>query len=302
MIGGRDGEATEVIRVANSAASPLRYEMDPQGQYDALKAIEDDGDELLAIYHSHTKSAAYPSQTDVNQAVAWPEQVYLIVSLADAGRARRQGLPAQGPEDRRCRARRHIGTSGSHQPRRPWRRRLRWRRRRGRRRGRRRRRHAGQGRLRPQPGRGRNDPGPARARRASPACSNAARGFDDPEFLAAGPHDVYGRLRPRPEGARRARRHDASRRGEERTSEARSCAASEAARSAPGGADRPDDGPRRARLRRSGEVAALAVRSAADRSCVWSRSTSSSDGHATARSRSRAVERSLSRGRAIARR
>jgi proteasome lid subunit RPN8/RPN11 len=83
MVGGRDGEATEVVRVENSAASPLRYEMDPQGQYNALKSIEDRGDELLAIYHSHTKSAAFPSQTDVNQAVAWPEQVYLIVSLAD---------------------------------------------------------------------------------------------------------------------------------------------------------------------------------------------------------------------------
>jgi [CysO sulfur-carrier protein]-S-L-cysteine hydrolase len=83
MIGGRDGEATRVVRVENAAASPLRYEMDPQEQYDALKAIEDAGGELLAIYHSHTKSAAYPSQTDVNQAVAWPEQVYLIVSLAD---------------------------------------------------------------------------------------------------------------------------------------------------------------------------------------------------------------------------
>jgi [CysO sulfur-carrier protein]-S-L-cysteine hydrolase len=83
MVGGHDGEATEVIRVANSAASPLRYEMDPQGQYNAFKAIEDGGDELLAIYHSHTKSAAYPSQTDVNHAVAWPDQVYVIVSLAD---------------------------------------------------------------------------------------------------------------------------------------------------------------------------------------------------------------------------
>jgi len=84
LIGGRDGEATAVIRVANSAASPLRYEMDPQEQYNALKEIEDGGGELLAIYHSHTKSAAYPSQTDVNQAVMWPEQVYVIVSLQDA--------------------------------------------------------------------------------------------------------------------------------------------------------------------------------------------------------------------------
>jgi [CysO sulfur-carrier protein]-S-L-cysteine hydrolase len=81
MIGGRDGEAASVVRVENAAASPLRYEMDPQGQFDALKAIEGRGEELIGIYHSHTRSAAYPSQTDVNEAVMWPEQVYVIVSL-----------------------------------------------------------------------------------------------------------------------------------------------------------------------------------------------------------------------------
>src|SRR6187200_1899569 len=81
MIGGRNGEATRVVRVENAAASPLRYEMDPQGQYDALKAIEDGGEDLIGIYHSHTRSAAYPSQTDVNEARMWPEQAYVIVSL-----------------------------------------------------------------------------------------------------------------------------------------------------------------------------------------------------------------------------
>ena len=84
MIGGRNGQATNVVRVENAAASPLRYEMDPQGQYDALKAIEDAGEELIGIYHSHTRSAAYPSQTDVNEAVMWPEQAYVIVSLENA--------------------------------------------------------------------------------------------------------------------------------------------------------------------------------------------------------------------------
>ena len=84
MLGGRDGKATRVVRVENAAASPLRYEMDPQGQFDALKAIEDGGEELVGIYHSHTRSAAYPSQTDVNEARMWPEQVYVIVSLEDA--------------------------------------------------------------------------------------------------------------------------------------------------------------------------------------------------------------------------
>jgi proteasome lid subunit RPN8/RPN11 len=81
MIGGRDDEATSIVRVENAAASPLRYEMDPQGQYNALKRIEDAGEELIGIYHSHTRSAAYPSQTDVNEAVMWPEQAYVIVSL-----------------------------------------------------------------------------------------------------------------------------------------------------------------------------------------------------------------------------
>ena len=81
MIGGVGGVADVVHRVENAAASPLRFEMDPQAQYNTWKAIEDEGKELLAIYHSHTKSAAYPSQTDVNQAVAWPDPVWVIVSL-----------------------------------------------------------------------------------------------------------------------------------------------------------------------------------------------------------------------------
>ena len=92
MVGGRDGEASVVVPVLNSAASPLRFEMDPQGQYNALKSIEDDGGELLAIYHSHTKSAAYPSQTDVNQAQNWPEPIYVIVSLADSENPDVQGF------------------------------------------------------------------------------------------------------------------------------------------------------------------------------------------------------------------
>jgi proteasome lid subunit RPN8/RPN11 len=82
MIGGRDGVATRVVRVKNAAASPLRYEMDSQEMIRAYNELEAEG-ELLGIYHSHTKSAAYPSQTDVNQGQNWPEQLYVIVSLAD---------------------------------------------------------------------------------------------------------------------------------------------------------------------------------------------------------------------------
>jgi [CysO sulfur-carrier protein]-S-L-cysteine hydrolase len=82
MLGGGDGEGRTVYRAENAEASPLRYSIDAKEQFRLMRAIEDGGEELVAIYHSHTKSPAYPSQTDVNLA-GWPEAVYLIVSLAD---------------------------------------------------------------------------------------------------------------------------------------------------------------------------------------------------------------------------
>jgi proteasome lid subunit RPN8/RPN11 len=83
MVGGVDGEARTVYRAANAEASPLRYSIDAKEQFRLMRAIEEAGEELAAIYHSHTRSAAHPSQTDVNLA-GWPDAVYLIVSLADA--------------------------------------------------------------------------------------------------------------------------------------------------------------------------------------------------------------------------
>ncbi len=83
MIGGADGVAQTVYRAANAEASPLRYSIDAREQFRLMRTIEEAGEELVGIYHSHTKSAAHPSQTDVNLA-AWPDAVYLIASLADA--------------------------------------------------------------------------------------------------------------------------------------------------------------------------------------------------------------------------
>ena len=84
MVGGADGQARTVYRAENAEASPLRYSIDAREQFRLMKAIEEAGEELVGIYHSHTKSAAYPSQTDVNQAQNWPEPIYIIISLADA--------------------------------------------------------------------------------------------------------------------------------------------------------------------------------------------------------------------------
>jgi proteasome lid subunit RPN8/RPN11 len=82
MIGGVDGEAKTVYRSLNAEASPLRYSLDANDQFRIMSEIEEKGEELAGIYHSHTASAAYPSQTDVNLA-AYPDAVYVIASLED---------------------------------------------------------------------------------------------------------------------------------------------------------------------------------------------------------------------------
>jgi proteasome lid subunit RPN8/RPN11 len=80
MIASSDGRAVAVHRARNTAASPFRYEMDGMEQYRIQTAIEDAGLELGAIYHSHTRSAPEPSQTDINLAF-YPDALYVIVGL-----------------------------------------------------------------------------------------------------------------------------------------------------------------------------------------------------------------------------
>jgi proteasome lid subunit RPN8/RPN11 len=88
LIGGSDGVARTAYRARNAEASPLRYNLDPQDQFRIMSEMEEKGEELSAIYHSHTASPAYPSQTDINLA-AYPDALYLIVSLADGERTLR---------------------------------------------------------------------------------------------------------------------------------------------------------------------------------------------------------------------
>ena len=81
LIGGIDDEAITLHRMENTAHSPLRYEMDSKEQLNVYKQILEAGHDIVGIYHSHTKTAAYPSQTDINLASGWPDAVYFIVSL-----------------------------------------------------------------------------------------------------------------------------------------------------------------------------------------------------------------------------
>lgn len=82
MIGSVDGEAKSIYKATNAEGSPLRYNLDPGDQFRIMTEIEERGEDLGSIYHSHTQSAAYPSQTDINLA-AYPDALYIIVSLLE---------------------------------------------------------------------------------------------------------------------------------------------------------------------------------------------------------------------------
>ena len=84
MVSGANGAATRVYPARNAEESPFRYTIHPNDQLRIMSEIEDGGEEIAAIYHSHTKTPAEPSQTDINLAENWPDPVYLICSLADS--------------------------------------------------------------------------------------------------------------------------------------------------------------------------------------------------------------------------
>jgi [CysO sulfur-carrier protein]-S-L-cysteine hydrolase len=84
LIAGADGLATRVYRARNEFASPTRFNVHPQDLIRITTEIEDGREELVGIYHSHPRSEAFPSQTDVNLAANWPDPLWLICSLADS--------------------------------------------------------------------------------------------------------------------------------------------------------------------------------------------------------------------------
>jgi proteasome lid subunit RPN8/RPN11 len=98
LVGGRDGGATAVYRARNEFESPLRYNVHPSDLLRITNEIDEAGEELLAIYHSHTRSEAYPSQTDVNLAANWPDPIYLICSLQDPDDPVVRGFAIRGGE------------------------------------------------------------------------------------------------------------------------------------------------------------------------------------------------------------
>jgi len=83
LIGGIDQQVTSIYPLHNVAADPnVSYEAAPDDLFAAQREMRERREELLAIYHSHPRSAEpAPSETDVRLAY-YPQAVYFIIGLA----------------------------------------------------------------------------------------------------------------------------------------------------------------------------------------------------------------------------
>jgi proteasome lid subunit RPN8/RPN11 len=82
VILGQGGIATRLKPMFNSAASPTFYEFDPKDLLALYREIDDNDEEIIVIYHSHTETEAYPSRTDISYA-GEPGAHYVLVSTRE---------------------------------------------------------------------------------------------------------------------------------------------------------------------------------------------------------------------------
>ena len=88
LLGG-EGEVARVYRARNVHRNKVsRYSMDPLQVMEIQQAADDSGEQIVAIYHSHTYTQGYPSETDVSNAVdsGWTDPYYVLVSLVEKTR------------------------------------------------------------------------------------------------------------------------------------------------------------------------------------------------------------------------
>lgn len=63
----------------NAAHSPTFYEFDPKDLLALYREVDENDEEIVVIYHSHTETEAYPSRTDIAYA-GEPGAHYVLVS------------------------------------------------------------------------------------------------------------------------------------------------------------------------------------------------------------------------------
>ncbi|MGH3424850.1 MAG: Mov34/MPN/PAD-1 family protein, partial [Nocardioidaceae bacterium] len=67
-----------------AAMSPTFYEFDSTDLFRLYQEMDDNDEEPVVVYHSHTATEAYPSRTDIDLAME-PGAHYVLVSTAECG-------------------------------------------------------------------------------------------------------------------------------------------------------------------------------------------------------------------------
>ncbi len=81
LLAGTVNRAEKMYAMTNVEPSNVSYMMDPGEQFKAMKEMRADGTRMVAIYHSHPHSPAYPSPKDVSLAF-YSDSLYLIIGLS----------------------------------------------------------------------------------------------------------------------------------------------------------------------------------------------------------------------------
>ncbi len=119
ILGGRAGEVTRVFRVRNTAEdvvaergvfrdresgiaaagrAPVHYYMDPRDQLRVYNELDELGLDVVGYYHSHTRSEARPSATDIRLATDLAPY-YVLVSLTHQPDVRAWRINKADPSD-----------------------------------------------------------------------------------------------------------------------------------------------------------------------------------------------------------
>jgi proteasome lid subunit RPN8/RPN11 len=86
VLAGVKGRVLKLYRTTNAEHSRFRYTIEPRELIAIYKETGENGWGLLAVYHSHPYTDAYPSPTDIESAFL-PEFLYFIISLSNADQA-----------------------------------------------------------------------------------------------------------------------------------------------------------------------------------------------------------------------
>jgi proteasome lid subunit RPN8/RPN11 len=80
LLVGQAASVVEAFATRNLAESPSRFRIDPKDHIDGLRRARRRGLDVIGFYHSHPRSSAAPSETDVAEA-SYPNHLCLIVGL-----------------------------------------------------------------------------------------------------------------------------------------------------------------------------------------------------------------------------